>query len=136
MDIRYIGQNDKRFLKMSNLQQLFNQTQENYELVPEFMEKLLASDIYCLGTEDANNKIQFRLLESPDGAQAIPFFLELETVYRDIGADVEYVSLNAKKFFEMTQGAILVLNPTSELSKEFQPEEITVILGIENDKAI
>ena len=33
----------------------------------------------------------------------------------------------------MTQGATLVLNPTSELSKEFQPEEIKAILEIDEE---
>ena len=46
-------------------------------------------------------------------------------------ADVEYIALNTRQFFEMTKGATLVLNPTSALSKEFQPEEIKAILEID-----
>lgn len=119
---------------MQNLQQLFINTQENYELIPDFIDLLLASDIYCLGTQDQHKKIQFRILETPEGDQAIPFFIELETIQNDIGVDAEYIALNTRQFFEMTQGATLVLNPTSELSKEFQPEEIKAILEI--DEAI
>lgn len=114
-----------------NLQQLFNQTQQNYELIPQFLDQLLMSNVYCLGTEDQDQKCNFRVLESPEGEQAIPFFLELETVYRDFGSQVEHFTLNARNLFEMTKGATLVLNPTSELSKEFQPEEIRSILEME-----
>ena len=109
---------------MPNLQQLFTQTQENYELIPEFIDKLLESDIYCLGIKDSDNKLQFRVLETPEGDQAIPFFLELETIHNDIGTDVEYLVLNARKLFEITQGATLVLNPTSNLSKNFSLKKL------------
>ena len=113
---------------MQNLQQLFTQTQENYELIPEFIEQLLQSDVYCLGTQDAAQNIQFRVLETPEGDQAIPFFLSLEMIQTDLGEDTEYVVLNTKKLFEMTKGATLVLNPTSEISKEFLSDEILSIL--------
>ncbi|CEI52602.1 hypothetical protein [Acinetobacter bereziniae] len=116
---------------MSNLQQLFVQTQENYELIPDFIDQLLASKIYCLATQDKDKNVEFRILETPEGDQAIPFFIELETIQNDIGADVEYIALNTRQFFEMTKGATLVLNPTSALSKEFQPEEIKAILEID-----
>ena len=115
-----------------NLQKLFTQTQENYELIPFFIEQLLSSDVYCLGTQDQNNQIQFRVLENEDGDQAIPFFLSVETLQQDLGDETEYLTLNTRKLFEMTIGATLVMNPTSELSKEFQPEEIKAILEIES----
>lgn len=120
---------------MNNLQQLFTQTQENYELIPEFIDQLLVSDIYCLGTKDSQNNIQFRVLESPEGDQAIPFFLELEMIKQDIGEEAEYIILNARKLFEITKGATLVLNPTSNLVKEFQADEITKILEIHTGEA-
>jgi len=119
---------------MPNLQQLFTQTHENYELIPEFIDQLLASDIYCLGTQDNDNKLQFRVLETPEGDQAIPFFLSEEIIHNDLGEDAEYVMINTRKLFEITEGAILVLNPTSELSKEFQPDEITAILSIDSEE--
>lgn len=114
-----------------NLEKLFNQTQENYELIPQFLDELLDAEIYCLGTQDQNHQIQFRILETPEGDQAIPFFLSLEQIQTDLGSDEAYVCLKTRKFFEMTKGAILVLNPTSEIAKEFSPEEIESILNME-----
>lgn len=116
---------------MSKLQQLFTETQENYELIPQFLDLLLVSDVYCLGTESAEQKLNFQILETPEGDQAIPFFLELEMIYRDFGSQVEHFTINTRKLFEKTQGATLVLNPTSALSKEFQPIEIKSILEME-----
>ena len=111
---------------MSNLQQLFTQTQENYELVPTVIDQLLASNVYCLGKQNPNQRIQFRVFETPDGEQVIPFFLELENIHNKLGIDAEYVILNIRKFFEMTLGATVILNPTSELSKEFQSGIVTI----------
>lgn len=119
---------------MSNLQQLFTQTQENYKLIPDFIDLLLVSDVHCLGKQNPNQRIQFRVLETPDGDQAIPFFLSKETIYQDLGEDIEYLTLNTRKLFEMTIGATLVLNPTADLTKEFQPEEIQAILAIGLDE--
>ena len=113
------------------LQQLFTQTQANYELIPQFLDHLLEAEVYCLGGQDVNNKIQFQVLETADGEQAIPFFLELEIIYSAFGSQVEHFTINTRKMFEMTQGATLVLNPTSELSKEFSPEEVQSILNME-----
>lgn len=120
---------------MSNLEQLFIDTQKNYELIPDFIEKLLMSDVYCLGVQSIDHTFQFRVLETEEGDKAIPFFLSLEIIQNDLGGDVEYMTINTRQFFEMTQGATLVLNPTSELSKEFQPEEIQAILEIDSDHA-
>ena len=119
---------------MSNLQQLFTQTQENYELIPDFIDLLLVSDVYCLGKQNPNQRLQFSVLETPDRDQAIPFFSTQEMIYQDLGEDIEYVTLNTRKLFEMTIGATLVLNPTADLTKEFQPEEIQAILAIGLDE--
>lgn len=116
-----------------NIQELFIQTQENYELIPQFLDQLLEANVYCLGIQDEHNKIQFQILETPDGDQAIPFFLELELIYNAFGSQVEHFTINTRKMFEMTQGATLVLNPTSALSKEFAPEEIQSILNMDSE---
>ena len=118
---------------MAKLQQLFTQTQKNYELIPQFLDQLLEADVYCLGVQDVNHKTQFQVLETPDGEQAIPFFLELESIYSAFGSQAEHFTINTRKMFEMTQGATLVLNPTSELSKEFSPEEIQSILNMDTE---
>ena len=111
----------------SNLTNLFVQASENPELTPVFLQQLLNAEIYALGVEQANGRFQFRMLQTEQGEQAIPFFLSTEIIYADLG-DEPFVHLPARKLFEITQGAILVLNPTSEVSKEFSPQEIDFLL--------
>ncbi|OTG87147.1 enhanced serine sensitivity protein SseB [Acinetobacter sp. ANC 4558] len=115
---------------MSHLEQLFQQTQRHYNLIPDFIEQLLVADIYCIAQQNNANEIQFRVFETSEGEQAIPFFLTLAQIHQDIGIETEYILLKTKKLFEMTQGAILILNPTSTLHKVFQPEEIQIILDM------
>ncbi|RLL35709.1 enhanced serine sensitivity protein SseB [Acinetobacter cumulans] len=111
----------------SNLANLFLQASEDPELTPQFLQQLLMADIYALGTEQTNGRIQFRMLETEHGEQAIPFFLDADTIYTDLG-DEPFIHLPTRKLFEMTQGAILVLNPTSDVSKEFSHQEIDFLL--------
>lgn len=116
---------------MIDLQELLEQTQENYELIPQFLDQLLLADVYCLGSKDSQQQLQFRVLETPEGDQAIPFFLSLDVIHQDLGVDVPYLVINTRKLFEMTAGATLVLNPTTALAKEFDPEEIQSILNMD-----
>ena len=118
---------------MQDLESLFQQTQNDYNVIPDFIDQLLETEIYCLGIKNDENKIQFRIFETPEGDQAIPFFLKLDTILQDIGENIEYITINTRKLFEITQGATLILNPTSELSKVFQPEEIKTILDIDQN---
>lgn len=118
---------------MSNLHldALFQQAAENPENMPEFLKQLLLSEIYCLGLAQANGRIQFRMLQTEHGEQAIPFFLSSEMIRADLGAGEPFLSMPARKLLEMTQGAIVVLNPTSSYSKEFSADEIDFLLQAE-----
>lgn len=115
--------------KMTNLQSLFEQTAQDHTKIDEFVETLLKSTVFCLGVKNASGIFEFRLVESADGDSAVPFFLNFQTIYDDIGLDVAYLELNARILFEKTKGSSLVLNPTQALFKEFSPEEITTILS-------
>ena len=117
-----------------NLQDAFEQTQQNYELIPQFINELLDSEVFCLGTQDQDKNFQFRMLQSADGDQAIPFFLSLDMIHSDVGEDAEYFKMNTRSLFSMTRGATLVLNPTAELAKEFSPEEVESILNMDGDE--
>ena len=113
------------------LDALFQQAAENPENTPAFLKQLLLSDIYCLGLAQANGRIQFRMLQTEHGEQAIPFFLSSEMICADWDADERYLSMPARNLLEMTQGAILVLNPTSSYLKEFSADEIEFLLQAE-----
>lgn len=38
--------------------------------------------------------------------------------------------MSARDFFEMTKGAVLLLNPASDYMKEFAPDEIEFLLSL------
>lgn len=113
-----------------SLDMLFKIAAENPEATPAFLKQLLASDIYCLGLEQTQGRIQFRMLETEQGEQAIAFFLSEKMIIDDLG-DEPFIQLAARKLFSMTQGATLVLNPTSEFSKEFSAQEVSFLLNTE-----
>lgn len=116
---------------MSNprLDALFHQAAENPENAPAFLKQLLLSEIYCLGLAQANGRIQLCMLQAELGKEAIPF-LSSEMIYADWDAGEPYLEMPARNLLEMTQGAILVLNPTSSYLKEFG-DEIEFLLQAE-----
>jgi len=112
---------------------------------PEFIRCLLQSTIYALGEiEGAPHLSDHRTATVPvgasvrlenwkrrDGSVAIPFFSSLVMLQRSIAKPSKYVAFNTRDLFELTAGAILVLNPHSPYSKEFLPDEIQHLLNPE-----
>ena len=112
--------------------------QEAYR--PQFLEQLLDAYIYILGSSsgEIDEKIEHTLTEGSqvhvkswnrsDGTQVLPFFTSLEKLRQAIEHEENYLRLNTRSFFELTQGAYLVLNPNSEVAKEFYPNEVEGLL--------
>ena len=90
--------------------------------------------MFCLGERDEHQQLHFQLVQTDDGEQAIPFFLNLAMLQQDVGLDAEFVMINAEKLFRITKGATLVMNPTSEHPKEFLAEEVEAILEFAKQK--
>lgn len=59
-----------------------------------------------------------------DGRPHLPFFSSEQR----LPASIEYLTLDAKAFFQLTKGAHLVLNPGSPYGKQFLPEEVARLL--------
>lgn len=106
---------------------------------PEFYKLLVESKIFILGQSDsagdgdsmipAGSKLAIVNWHRQDGSPVIPFFTSLPALQRAIEEEQPYVALPARSFFEITQGASLVLNPKSPYGKEFYPQEISAILS-------
>jgi len=108
---------------------------------PQFCDVLMDSTIFLLGrTEEsgtdetinlkAGSQVQIQHWEKADGSPAIPFFSSLEVLQKSIDNEQSYLSLPLRSLFEITKGATLVLNPKSNYSKEFVPEEVVQLLSI------
>jgi hypothetical protein len=106
---------------------------------PEFYRLLLESSVYILGHSDgppsgtrtleAGENISIRNWERDDGSPVIPFFTSLAALQKAIEEETTYLKLPARSLFEMTRGAVLVLNPRSPYGKEFFPNEIEALLA-------
>lgn len=120
----------------TSLQQMYETTLNHPEQYSVFYQQLLGSEVYCLGARDEQQHLHFQLLQTEQGEQAIPFFLSLAMLQQDVGADAEFVILNAEKLFSITKGATLVMNPTSEDSKEFLPDEVDAILNFSKNESL
>ena len=67
-------------MKNQELEALFMQTIDQPELMTKFLKELLIADIYCIGDDSDQSNILFRMLETPEDEQAIPFFLTADTL--------------------------------------------------------
>jgi hypothetical protein len=104
---------------------------------PEFYRALMEAQVFVLGsmagtanqrTVEAGENISIAHWQKQDGTPIIPFFASLPALQRAIRVDETYLQLPAKSLFEITRGATLVLNPSSDHGKEFVPHEIDALL--------
>lgn len=104
----------------------------------DFYKELVGSNIYTIqyGSEiDTNEGVlkegsSIQLLNIEINQKLyIPIFTSLRRLQEAIDQEVNYCSMNAVDFFQLTRGADVFLNPTSSYGKEFTAEEIESILN-------
>jgi SseB protein C-terminal domain/SseB protein N-terminal domain len=107
---------------------------------PAFYEALLAATIFVIGSTGddaasgeqvltAGSKIQLQNWSKPDGSFVIPLFTSLDALRKAVDNEVGYLALPARGLFEITAGAVLVLDPGADYGKEFHPDEIQQLLA-------
>ncbi|MFP1730959.1 enhanced serine sensitivity protein SseB [Lonsdalea quercina] len=107
---------------------------------PEFFSELMTATVYVLGNSDGNttfgeqtlqagSHVHLQHWEKPDGTSAIPFFSSLEALQSAITEEQSFLALPARALFELTQGAVLFLNPKLPYGKEFLPQEVEHLLA-------
>ena len=127
------------------LEALFLQALHEPAYRAEFIEKLMSANIYFPGTTGENDvgQIQERYLDENTAVQIkswpneaygriIPFFTSLEKMRLALSPDEKFICMPCSIFFVMTQGSLLILNPESDATKEFTPEEILQLLAGNN----
>jgi hypothetical protein len=103
---------------------------------PEFYRLLLDSEIFVMGTSGTEGSgvlapgagVSLVSLKRADGTTAIPFFSSIESLQRLLQEPTPYLAMPARSLFELTRGAMLVMNPGSDFGKEFLPAEIDMLL--------
>ena len=117
----------------NKLERLLRQAANEPAHRPEFYRVLLDSMVCVLGFEGEDDDEDDGLLsiqnwEREDGINVIPFFTSLNALEEVIEGEQSYLEMPVKTLFEITLGATLVLNPSSEYSKDFMPEEVNSLL--------
>ena len=107
---------------------------------PEFIQALLNSEVYALGTvwpPPVDNIVQagssLRVVEwSDDEGSLVPFFTSEAMLRANLrahpGTDPRFVRLPCRAFLETTKGSRVVLNPHGRHAKVFVPDEVERLL--------
>ncbi len=119
-----------------SIEKLLVQASEEPEYREIFYEKLLASEVFVLGGDDASEgenieeseSISLLEWESEEGIRAIPFFTSYELLEKAVGENHLYLPLQAAVLFATVPDMNLVMNPGFDASKMFAPEEIQMML--------
>jgi hypothetical protein len=117
----------------NTITRLLAESAESAAARPQFYRELLHSLILICpqggieeNSDPGKQTATLRLAALPhEGIPYIPFYLTESF----LPANVRYVSLLAKQFFEITKGSYLVLNPGSKVVKTFTPDEIERLLS-------
>jgi len=119
-----------------SIEKLLVQASEEPEYREAFYEKLLASEVFVLGGDDASEgeniqeseSISLLEWESEEGIRAIPFFTSYDLLAKAVGEDHLYLPLQGAVLFATVPDMNLVMNPGFDASKMFSPEEIQMML--------
>ena len=105
---------------------------------PQFYKDFLSAPIFVIQAGPVPEKAGMTKLEAgqtvsfpnmeKNGKSYIPIFTSLQELRRALKSEAAYLSLNAREFLTLTKGADLLLNPMSELGKEFPKEEVAALL--------
>ena len=123
------------------LEELLEKAFEQVSYRPYFLKNLLDSFIYILIEQEETHddhaesviidekEIQIKGWKKKDGTIFFPFFTSLEKLQKTIRNNENYLRINTRSFLERIVGKHVVLNPYSEMAKEFVPEEISGLLN-------
>lgn len=123
----------------TSLSELLAQATTDPAARPAFYEALLESHVYIiantaqaadgLATLNAGEDIEIENWQKKDGSLFIPFFSSAEELRKCTEDDANFLQLPAHDLFEITVGAVLVLDPAGDYGKEFLPGEIQALLN-------
>jgi type III secretion system (T3SS) SseB-like protein len=128
------------FIADNELERALVKAVKNPGAAPDFYRLLLESDLLVLGTaqgqEDASQPFslpaggKLNLVTGlKDGAQYLPVFSSLARMQDYVKQESRYLSINGRALLEMTSGAPVILNPSSEFGKEFTAQQVAQLLN-------
>lgn len=113
-----------------SLDDLMEQSIQDFRKEPTFFRALLDATVYAHAPlNDASERLRLVMFKSPDdGELVVPVFTdEAKAEFAALG-NVRIVPLTGRTLFEITRGAILMLNP-NDARCTLYPEEISELLA-------
>lgn len=123
---------------MDHIESLLRRAAQDPLVRLQFYEELLDAKIFIISDHSAleiedgvvqqGTKVSIARWSKEDGTPIIPFFSSLENLQKAIKRETPYIQFVCKDFFQIIRGQAAVLNPSSEIYKEFAIEEIESLL--------
>lgn len=128
-------------MNLEKLEQLLEMATNDPAYRPQFYDELMRSELFVLHVPERNAEsrrgmlhlekdTQIKLVEfqAEDGHRVIPMFTSVKAIQEGAETDESYLMIDVKTLFEITKGASYILNPYSNYSKDFLPEEVEGLL--------
>ncbi len=113
---------------MTPLEKLKRRSIEDFREEPQFFQALLDATVFVHApVSDDHSRLRLLQFVRPDGLTVLPFFSRQEEAERAAQHAARVITLTGRQLFELTRGAILMLDP-NETSCTLYPEEIAALL--------
>jgi hypothetical protein len=127
------------FIADNELERALVAAVKNPRHAPDFYRLLLEADLLVLGTVEGQEGATEKFSQAPggkfnlvtglkDGGQYLPVFSSLSRMQEYIKQESKYLRIIGRDLLDMTRGAPVILNPSSEYGKEFSAQEVTQLL--------
>ena len=112
---------------------------QNPDAATDLYRAILNSDLLVLGTvagqEDATQKVSLEpggklqlVVGDRNGEKFLPLFTSMTRMQAYLKEPGKFLAANGRALLDLTRGAPVTLNPSSELARDFTPEEISRML--------
>jgi len=114
----------------TSLDDLMEQSIRDFRKEPAFFRALLGATVYAHAPlNDSSEKLRLVMFKSPDdGELVVPVFTDKAKAEFAARGNVRTIPLTGRTLFEITRGAILMLNP-NDARCTLYPEEISELLA-------
>ncbi len=127
------------FISENKLEEALVRAVKSPATAPDFYRLLLESELLVLGTVEGQDETggsfslepggQLQLVTGENNGQKfLPVFSSLARMQEYVKEEAKYLSINGRALLDLTRGAPVILNPSSEYGRELTPEQIAQLL--------
>jgi hypothetical protein len=128
------------FIADNELERALVKAAKNPDAAPDFYRLLLESDLLVLGSAQGQEEAAQPFSLPPgsklnlvtglkDGSQYLPVFSSLARMQDYVKQESKFLSVNGRALLELTLGAPVILNPSSEFGKELTAQQVQQLLN-------